>query len=122
MGTSKRGPHKPRKLVVTEWTSEMDGGIHRHAASGMNASVISEATGIPSRSIIRRLAVSRKGAKADTRRRAEDHYGLRTPAARKAEAAIGSWMLETARDNTNRVARLGGGPPQEAAREGGSSE
>ena len=86
--------------MIVEWNTEMDGRIRRHSAAGMNSSAISEATGIPPRSITRRLAVLREGAKADTRRKAEDPYGLRTPAARKAEAAIESWMIEAARDDT----------------------
>lgn len=72
MATSKRGPHKPRKPIVVDWIPELDGRVRRHAASGMVASVISKAIGIPPRSIIRRLVVLRDGAAADTRRKSED--------------------------------------------------
>ena len=102
MATTKRGPHKPRKpSAPIVWTPEMDARIRRLSASGMKAPAISQATGIPPRSITGRLAVLRGGgASTFTRPRSEDPYGLRTPAARKAEAAVEAGLLEAARDDT----------------------
>ena len=101
MATGKRGPHKPRKPIVTEWTAALDARIRRHDASGMNATAISEATGIAPRTIIARLRVLRGGgASSDVRRKFEDPYGLRTPDARRAEANVEAGLLEAARDDT----------------------